>query len=136
MQIRIHGNINKKMMTIKEGSKGKAKHEINKLVVLSDAEFIVQPKGHERIVKNNTREVVAYVKGKYNYHETRYSDNFNGNKNFIRVSYNPKKYKNRNYFYNDISGERISKAKKVYAIATVATPTLTRLNTYIKREDK
>ena len=47
MQIRIHGNINKKMMTIKEGSKGKAKHEINKLILQLD-ELINKLKEHRK----------------------------------------------------------------------------------------
>ena len=134
--IRIHGNINKKCMSVKNinGTDKTVKHFTNKMIVLNDVDFIVQQSGHQKIASGQqNRSVVAYIKGNYKYSVDVKKDSFANNPNYIRISYNPIKNPQCSFFYLDFNKEQILKATEVIAIHTDSSNGLTKLNVYIKK---
>ena len=132
MKIELYGNLNKRVMSIKRDN-GKVEHEINYGVILENATFKVQPKGHERIIKRGQREVVAKLRGTFKSDKRITHDMLLNDPQYIEVTYNPKQFENRNYFYERVSGKRVDNVAIAIAIATETTESRTRLKTYIKR---
>lgn len=134
--IRIHGNIKKKCLSLKDLSSDdkSTKQYTNKMFVLTDVDFIVQQGGHKKIASGKEhRSVVAWIKGNYKYSVDVKKDSFANNPNYIRISYNPIKNPQCNFFYLDFNKEQILKAKEVIAIHTDSSYGLTKLNVYIKK---
>ncbi len=132
MKIELYGNLNKRVMSIKRDN-GKVEHEINYGVILENAMFTVQPKGHERIINRGQREVVAKLRGTFKSDKRITHDILLNDSQYIEVTYNPKQFKDRNYFYERETGKRVDKVAIAIAIATENTQSRTRLKTYIKK---
>tara|TARA_R100001443_G_scaffold15704_1_gene25509 strand:- start:433 stop:873 length:441 start_codon:yes stop_codon:yes gene_type:complete len=132
-KVSIYGNLNNRVMSYKENG-GKVQHYINKIFTLNNCKFSVQQGGHKTIVKKQQRAVVAHLRGTLTSVEDNVlNDPFKDNKDYLKVTYNPKQYPNRNYFYLADNGERVETAAIVYAVAAENINTRTRLITYIKR---
>ena len=133
MKIELYGNLNKRVMSIKRDN-GKVEHQINYGVILENATFKVQPNGHKRIINRGQREVVAKLRGTFKSEQIITHDMLlNDTDNWIEVTYNPKQFEDRNYFYERETGKRVDNAAIAIAIATENTQSRTRLKTYIKR---
>jgi len=132
MKIELYGNLNKRVMSIKRDN-GKVEHEINYGVILENATFKVQPNGHKRIINRGQREVVAKLRGTFKSDKRITHDMLLNDPQYIEVTYNPKQFENRNYFYERVSGKRVDNVAIAIAIATETTESRTRLKTYIKR---
>lgn len=132
MKIELYGNLNKRVMSIKRDN-NKVEHEINYGIILENATFKVQPKGHERIINRGQREVVAKLRGTFKSEQKITHDMLLSDPQYIEVTYNPKQHPNRNYFYERVSGNKVENAAIAIAIATENTQSRTRLKTYIKR---
>ena len=132
MKIELYGNLNKRVMSIKRDN-GKVEHEINYGIILENATFKVQPKGHERIINRGQREVVAKLRGTFKSDKRINHDMLLNDPQYIEVTYNPKQFEDRNYFYERETGKRVDNVAIAIAIATETTESRTRLKTYIKR---
>ena len=131
MKIELYGNLNKRVMSIKRDN-GKVEHEINYGIILENATFKVQPKGHERIINRGQREVVAKLRGTFKSDKRITHDMLLSDPLWIEVTYNPKQF-DRNYFYERESGKRVDSVAIAIAIATENTQSRTRLKTYIRK---
>ena len=132
MKIELYGNLNKRVMSIKRDN-NKVEHEINYGIILENATFKVQPKGHERIINRGQREVVAKLRGTFKSDKRITHDMLLNDPEYIEVTYNPKQFEDRNYFYERETGKRVDSVAIAIAIATENTQSRTRLKTYIKR---
>ncbi len=133
-KVSIYGNLNNRVMSYKENG-GTVQHYINKIFTLNNCKFSVQQGGHKQIIKKQQRAVVAHLRGTLTSVEDNVlNDPFEDHLGYQKVSYNPSKFPDRNYFYLADNGQKIEAAATVYAVATENTNTRTRLITYIKRE--
>ena len=140
MKIELYGNLNQRVMSIKRDN-NKVKHEINYGIILENATFKVQPKGHSDIVNGyyvkdkltTNRKVVAKLRGTFKSDKRITHDMLLNDPEYIEVTYNPKQFEDRNYFYERETGKRVDSVAIAIAIATENTQSKTRLKTYIKR---
>ena len=126
MKIELYGNLNKRVMSIKRDN-GKVEHQINYGVIWENATFKVQPNGHKRIINRGQREVVAKLRGTFKSEQKITHDILLNDPQYIEVTYNPKQFENRNYFYERETGKRVDNAAIAIAIATENTQSRTRL---------
>ena len=83
--VACHGNLNRHCLSLKQGSEP-MRHVTDSVVVLRGASFRVQPKGHERIVEQGRRKVVARIYGELDSITAIDGDAFNSDANYRRVS--------------------------------------------------
>jgi len=99
MRIRVYKNLHKDTFSIKDWDSKSATY--NKVVgysqniALTNATFIVSQKGRERVLRQQVKNVHAYVQGDQLPYDVRY-EWFELDLNWERVSYNP--YKSDTFF--------------------------------------
>ena len=101
--VKVHGNLHKKCLSVVPRKKPyKTQHYYSGVLTLTDCQFKVSEKAHERIQSTNVREVCARVWGiKHSWEPIVYIDEINARFSYpyVRVSYNPKEFGTRPYFY-------------------------------------
>lgn len=94
MKVRVHWNLHKKCWSV---------HNSNRLLfhithlILKDCKMIVRPAGRERVLRENRKNVHAFIEGKI-------SDFPNEHSLLKSLTYNPYKYP---YFYDKDTFEKI-----------------------------
>ena len=131
VRVRAHANLQAGRMTITPPGGGGVLQYEDTLVVLSDAEFVVSAPGHKRIVEQQRRKVVADVRGVVRRAQRITVDIFDGNPDYIPVSYNPVSFAGRNYFYLP-NGAPVQRVQRVYVISSKSIPTKSRTRAYIR----
>ena len=111
--VQVYRNLHKKCWSIRQGGKVVAH---TKTLRLSSCTFHVQPAGHKKVLKEQRKNVHAYIKGylvdkgdKRSILESFYyfiKEHKKHKNTDHRVSYNPYKY---DYFYNVKTQEKIDK---------------------------
>ena len=119
--VKVHGNLHKRCLSVVPRKKPyKTQHYYSGVLMLTDCEFRVSEKAHERIQQTNVREVCARVWGiKQNWEPIESIDEINARftyPEFVRVSYNPKEFGTRPYFYTAVLGDRIDSYPLCYLV--------------------
>lgn len=102
MQTVFYANINKKCISRKVGS-APVDYMHNTIVKISSGLCKVSSARHRAIVSSGSREVCAKVHTAGSYEVVKSVPS-----NVVPVSYNPKKYADRDYFYRCDNGERVT----------------------------
>ena len=141
MQVACHGNLNRRCLSLKQGSEP-MRHIRDSVVVLRSASFRVQPAGHKRIVEQGRRKVAARIYGTLESVTACASDPFFDDDNYQRVSYNPAAvakgqgetpHPERAYFYTVDDGQPVEGViDAVYLVTHSSIPTRTSTSAYIR----
>ena len=127
--IKCHGNLNRGCLSVvPKGAKTELHYNVS--VTLTDAEFRCSVKGHQRILKQGSREVVARCHGTVSAVQSVESDIYANNSRYIPVSYNPIRHPNRPYFYT-LDGQPVGKVARAYIITCDSIDTKARTRAYI-----
>ena len=135
MRYSIHGNLNKKCGSLKNRTKGikePVEHIFDSVLYFENVEFKVQPKGHQKIASGAHREIVAYAVGDLITRGHASFDLFANSSNYVQVSYDPKSYPGRSYFYVRATGEEVTHAKHMVVVCSSSCNNRTNVKTYIK----
>ena len=99
-KVELHGNLNKRLMSIRIAKSGaKVQHLQNAVVTIRDGRFRVRDGGFNRIRSNGHREVCAHVVGVVDSVNRVTVDGYEFDNEYIRVSFDPKTFSDRNIFY-------------------------------------
>jgi len=127
--IKCHGNLNRGCLSVvPKGAKTELHYNVS--VTLTNAEFKCSVKGHQRILSQGSREVVARCHGTVVAVQSVESDIYANNSQYIPVSYNPITYPKRPYFYS-LDGTPIGKVNRAYIITCDSIDTKARTRAYI-----
>ena len=130
--IEIHGNLNRRVMTTRIRRTGeRVTHRLDTVAVVADATFRVRPAGHRRAT--GTREVCAHVVGELDSITPTTRDDYAGARDWVQVTYDPKTYPERDYFYRADTGERVEWAPYCVCVAVASSTSRTRLAVYVPR---
>lgn len=130
--IEIHGNLNRRVMTSRVRRTGeRVSHHLDVIAVVDDVTFRVRPAGHRRAT--GTREVCAHVVGELDSISPMTSDIYAGARDWVQVTYDPKTYPERDYFYRADTGERVGWAPYCVCVAVASSTSRTRLAVYVPR---
>ena len=130
--IEIHGNLNRRVMTARIRRTGeRVTHRLDTVAVVADATFRVRPAGHRRAT--GTREVCAHVVGELDSITPTTRDDYAGARDWVQVTYDPKTYPERDYFYRADTGERVEWAPYCVCVAVASSTSRTRLAVYVPR---
>lgn len=134
VRVRAHANLQAGRMTVTPPGGGGVLQYEDTLIELSDAVFTVSAPGHKRIVEQQRRKVVADVRGMVRRAQRITVDIFEGNPDYIPVSYNPVKHPDRDYFYlpDGAPVQRVQRVQRVYVISSKSIPTKSRTRAYIR----
>ena len=134
-KVELHGNLNKRLMSIRIAKSGaKVQHLQNAVVTIRDGRFRVRDGCFNRIRSNGHREVCAHVVGVVDSVNRVTVDGYEFDNEYIRVSFDPKTFSDRNFFYRVDTNERIEECSEIVCVVTESSRGRTRLNTYVKKE--
>ena len=130
--IEIHGNLNKRVMTARVRRTGeRVTHHLDVIAVVDDVTFRVRPAGHRRAT--GTREVCAHVVGELDSITPTTRDDYAAFSEWIQITYDPKTYPERDFFYRADTGERVAWAPYCVCVAVASSTARTRLAVYVPR---
>lgn len=115
----VYFNLHKHVWSVR--TKGKVKHHVDIVVFSEGAKFVVQPAGREKVIKEQRKNVHAFVRGDVTIVSAdmkKWGKFISENKTRL-VSYNP--YKKDHFFYVD-TGERIDYSDEVVMIVRDEKP--------------
>lgn len=109
-KVEVYFNLHKKVWSVREN--GRVKHHAN-AIILKNAKFVVQPAGREKVLREQKKNVHAFVRGDLEIVSTsndrlRYCND--RIKSMSKVTYNP--YKKDHFFYV-ANGRKIEYAETV-----------------------
>ena len=130
--IEIHGNLNKRVMTARVRRTGeRVSHHLDVIAVGDDVTFRGRPAGHRRAT--GTREVCAHVVGELDSITPMTRDRYADSRDWVRITYDPKTYPERDYFFRADTGERVGWAPYCVCVAVASSTARTRLAVYVPR---
>ena len=133
-KVELHGNLNKRLMSIRIAKSGaKVQHLQNAVVTIRNGRFRVRDGGFNRCVRGH-REVCAHVVGVVDSVNRVTVDGYEFDDEYVRVSFDPKTFSDRNFFYRVDTNERIEECSEIVCVVTESSRGRTRLNTYVKKE--
>lgn len=133
-KVELHGNLNKRLMSIRVAKSGaKVQHLQNAVVIIRDGRFRVRDGGFKRCVLGY-REVCAHVVGVVDSVDRVTFDGYEFDDEYVRVSFDPKTFSDRNFFYRVDTNERVDECSEIVCVVTESSRGRTRLNTYVKKE--
>jgi len=129
--VAVHANLTRRCLTVRPKG-GRVEQHRSGYITLSDAEFKCSIPGHNRIVRTESREVIARVHGTVANWVPVDADIFADNPDYIPVSYNPIKHPDRPYFFTP-DGASVGKVSTAYVITSDTIDTKARTRAYIRR---
>ena len=134
-KVELHGNLHKRLMSIRVAESGaKVQHLQNAVVTIRDGRFRVRDGGFNRIQSSGVRKVCAHVVGVVDSINRVTVDGYEFDNEYVRVSFDPKTFSNRNFFYRVDTNERIEECSEIVCVVTESSRGRTRLNTYVQKE--
>ena len=87
MEVDVYRNLHKNVWSVRNRATGRVRQYADKLVV-RNAKFVVQPAGRAKVLREQRKNVHAFVRGTYG---TPHFHGLNRDRYSIEVSYNPYK---------------------------------------------
>jgi len=117
----VYFNLHKHVWSVRD--KGKVKHHVDIVVFHAGAKFVVQPAGRAKVLREEVKNVHAFVRGEATIisSDLQKWNNFVDNNKTRLVSYNP--YKKNHFYYVD-TGERIEHANDVVMVVNNGKPSV------------
>ena len=132
MPVEIHGNLNRSVLTARLRRTGeRVSHHLDVIAVVDDVTFRVRPAGHRRAT--GTREVCAHVVGELDSITPMTRDRYADSRDWVRITYDPKTYPERDDFFRADTGERVGWAPYCVCVAVASSSARTRLAVYVPR---
>ena len=130
--IEIHGNLHKRVMSARVRRAGeRVSHHLDVIAVVDDVTFRVRPAGHRRAT--GTREVCAHVVGGLDSISPMTRDDYADSRDYVQITYDPKTYPERDFFYRADTGERVDWVPYCVCVAVASSTARTRLAVYVPR---